>query len=33
MRHVKRITVAKANTWNGFWDDIGDSWNHFFGKD
>jgi hypothetical protein len=33
MRHVKPVTVAKANSWNDFWDDFGDSWRRFWGKD
>ncbi len=36
MRHVKPVTVAKANVekddWNTFWNDIGTNWNNFWGK-
>lgn len=37
MRHVKHVTVAKANAeklnpWNTFWNDFGDSWDDAWGK-
>jgi hypothetical protein len=32
MRHVKPITVAKADSWNDFWSDFGHSWDDFWGK-
>ena len=32
MKHVKKVTVAKADSWNDFWDDFGDSWDDFWGK-
>jgi hypothetical protein len=33
MKHLKSVTVAKANTWNEFWNDFADNWNEFWGKD
>jgi len=32
MRHVKPVTVVKADSWNDFWDDFGHSWDDFWGK-
>lgn len=33
MKHVMRVTVAKANSWNDFWSDFADGWQEFWGKD
>lgn len=33
MRHIKSVTVAKANSWNDFWDDFGNGWRNFWNKD
>jgi len=33
MRHITRVTVAKADTtWNSFWNNLGTGWNNFWGK-
>jgi hypothetical protein len=32
MRHIKSVTVAKANSWNDFWSGVGHSWDDAWGK-
>lgn len=32
MRHLKSVAIAKANSWNDFWNSVGDTWRNIFGK-
>lgn len=33
MRHIKKITVEKANFFNDIWNSIAGAWDRLFGKD